>query len=103
MLKIARFCDVLAKCPLTRLYSQKVNIGAIGAELQKEIDKMQRIRSAGEPPKVWKQIEKVDQNGKTMKFTIQEIPEDRYEDAVQHMCTYFLADEPTCNCLSKFY
>ncbi|XP_011705800.1 PREDICTED: uncharacterized protein LOC105460999 [Wasmannia auropunctata] len=35
-----------------------------------------------------------------MKFTIQEIPENRYEDAIEHMCTYFLADEPTCSCLN---
>ena len=103
MLKITRFRDVWTKCPLTRLYTQKVNIGVIGADLQKEIDKMQRIRSSGQPPKVWKQIEKKDKDGKLMKFTIQEIPEDRYEDAVQHMCTFFLADEPTCQCLSKFH
>ncbi|KAL0099027.1 hypothetical protein PUN28_020224 [Cardiocondyla obscurior] len=61
---------------------------------------MPRIRPASTPPKVWKVIEKSDKNGKPMKFTVQEIPEDRYEDAVQHMCTYFLADEPTCNCLN---
>ncbi|EGI64121.1 PREDICTED: uncharacterized protein LOC105147412 [Acromyrmex echinatior] len=100
MLKIARFRDVWTKCPLTRLYTQKVNIGVIGANLQKEIDKMQRIRPSGQPPKVWQQIEKKDKNGKLMKFTIQEIPEDRYEDAVQHMCTFFLADEPICQCLN---
>jgi len=103
MLKIARFRDIWTKCPLTRLYTQKVNIGVIGADLQKEIDKMQRIRPSGQPPKVWQQIEKKDKDGKLMNFTIQEIPEDRYEDAVQHMCTFFLADEPTCQCLSKFH
>ncbi|XP_024888858.1 uncharacterized protein LOC112465524 [Temnothorax curvispinosus] len=57
---------------------------------------MPRIKPSGQPPKVWKLIEKTDKNGKPMKFTIQEIPEDRYEDAVQHMCTYYLVDEPTC-------
>ncbi|KYN03212.1 PREDICTED: uncharacterized protein LOC108773586 [Cyphomyrmex costatus] len=100
MLKIARFCDVWIKCPLTRLYTQKVNIGAIGADLQKEIDEMRRIRPSEQPPKIWQQIEKKNIDGKLVKFTIQEIPEDRYEDAVQHMCTYFLADEPSCRCLN---
>ncbi|XP_011707011.1 PREDICTED: uncharacterized protein LOC105462181, partial [Wasmannia auropunctata] len=47
-----------------------------------------------------KHIEKTDKDGKLLKFTIQEIPEDRYEDAIEHMCTYFLADEPTCNCFN---
>ncbi|XP_011700254.1 PREDICTED: uncharacterized protein LOC105457336, partial [Wasmannia auropunctata] len=61
---------------------------------------MQCYRPLGEPPKVWKHIEKTDKNGKLMKFTIQEIPEDRYEDAIEHMCTYFLADEPTNNCFN---
>lgn len=101
MLKILRFRDAWTKCHLTRSYTQKVNIGVIGADLQKKIDKMPRIRPSNQPPKVWKLIEKIDKNGKPMKFTIQEIPEDRYEDAVQHMCEYFLADEPTCQCLSK--
>jgi len=64
---------------------------------------MQRIRPSSQPPKVWQVIEKTDKDGKPMKFTIQEIPEDRYEDAVEHMCTFFLADEPTCQCLSKFH
>lgn len=107
MLKIVRFRDVwtqsIAKCHLTRSYTQKVSIGAIGVDLQREIDKMPRIRPSDQPPKVWKVIEKKDKDGKLMKFTIQEIPENRYEDAVQHMCTYFLADEPTCSCMSKFH
>lgn len=103
MLKIVRFRGVSTKCHLTRLYSQKVSIGAIGADLQKEIDKMPRIRPSGQPLKVWQLIEKKDKDGKPMKFIVQEIPEDRYEDAVQHMCTYFLADEVTCACLGKFH
>ena len=64
---------------------------------------MLRVKPLGQPPKIWQVIEKKNKDGKLMKFTIQEIPEDRYEDAIQHMCTYFLADEPTCQCLSKFY
>ncbi|XP_011877643.1 PREDICTED: uncharacterized protein LOC105567398 [Vollenhovia emeryi] len=100
MLKILRFRDVCTTRHLTRFYTQKVSIGAIGSDLQKQIDNMPRVRPSSQPPKVWQQVEKTDKNGKVMKFTIQEIPEDRYEDAVQHMCTYFLADEPTCSCLN---
>ncbi|KYN44798.1 hypothetical protein ALC56_00793 [Trachymyrmex septentrionalis] len=61
---------------------------------------MLRVKPLGQPPKIWQVIEKKNKDGKLMKFTIQEIPEDRYEDAIQHMCTYFLADEPTCQCLN---
>ncbi|XP_018358704.1 PREDICTED: uncharacterized protein LOC108758322 [Trachymyrmex cornetzi] len=61
---------------------------------------MLRVKPLGQPPKVWQVIEKKNKDGKLMKFTIQEIPEDRYEDAIQHMCTYFLVDEPTCRCLN---
>jgi hypothetical protein len=64
---------------------------------------MLRIGLSDQSPKVWQLIEKVDKNGKLMKFTIQEIPEERYEDVIQHMCTYFLANEPICQYLSKFH
>ncbi|CAL1682368.1 unnamed protein product [Lasius platythorax] len=64
------------------------------------MEKLPRIKPPGQPPKIWKSIEKVSKDGKTIKFTIQEIPEDRHEDAVQHMCAYFLADEPICQCLN---
>ncbi|XP_017890655.1 uncharacterized protein LOC108631325 [Ceratina calcarata] len=47
------------------------------------------------PPKIWNVVEI--KKDKTMKFSIQEIPEDRYEEVVEHMCKYFIADEPTCN------
>jgi len=97
MLRILRIRDVWSKCHSTRLYTQKLS-GDIGADLRKAIEKMPRIRPSDQPPKVWQLIEKVDKDGKPMKFTIQEIPENRYEDAVQHMCKYFLADEPTCQC-----
>lgn len=64
------------------------------------MEKLLRIKPLGQPPKIWKSIEKVTKDGKTIKFTIQEIPEDRYENAIQHMCTYFLVDEPICHCLN---
>ncbi|XP_043479856.1 uncharacterized protein LOC122509691 [Leptopilina heterotoma] len=37
-------------------------------------------------------------NGETLKFTIQPIPKDRYDEAVDHMCKFFIADEPLCKC-----
>ncbi|XP_020291915.1 uncharacterized protein LOC109858758 [Pseudomyrmex gracilis] len=61
---------------------------------------MKRIKPSGQPPKVWEVLEKIGKDGKRKKFTIQEIPEDRYEEAVQHMGTYFLLDEPVCVCLN---
>ena len=64
---------------------------------------MVRVKPQGQPPKVWQTLEKIGKDGKSLKFTIQEIPEDRYEEAIQHMCTYFVAEEPTCECWSKFY
>lgn len=33
---------------------------------------------------------------KRIKFFIKPIPKDRHEDAVNHMCAFFLADEPLC-------
>lgn len=48
--------------------------------------------------KVWAVVESAKQTvqGKPLKFSIQEIPEDRYEEVVHHLCTYFIHDEPTC-------
>lgn len=56
------------------------------------------------PPKVWKTIEiKKKDTDVPIKFSIQEIPEDRFEDVIDHMCKYFLADEPMSNSLSKSF
>uniref|UniRef100_A0AAG5CTG2 N-acetyltransferase domain-containing protein n=1 Tax=Anopheles atroparvus TaxID=41427 RepID=A0AAG5CTG2_ANOAO len=32
-------------------------------------------------------------------YVVQDVPEDRFEDCIQHMCRYFLRDEPICRCL----
>ncbi|CAL1682376.1 unnamed protein product [Lasius platythorax] len=80
-------------------HAQKIS-EEVEADLEKAMEKLPRIKPPGQPPKIWKSIEKVNKEGKTIKFTIQEIPEDRHEDAVQHMCTYFLTDEPICQCLN---
>ncbi|CAK9815414.1 Arylalkylamine N-acetyltransferase-like 2 [Anthophora quadrimaculata] len=51
--------------------------------------------------KVWKYVEVTKKNeDKPMRFCIQEIPEDMYEDVVEHMCTYFISDEPMCKCIN---
>lgn len=61
------------------------------------------IKPAG-PPKVWKIIEtKRKDTGAPIKFSIQEIPEDRYEDVIDHMCKYFIADEPMSDFLGKSF
>ncbi|XP_043479857.1 uncharacterized protein LOC122509692 [Leptopilina heterotoma] len=40
----------------------------------------------------------ITKKGNTVKFTIQPIPKDRYDEAADHMCKFFLADEPLCEC-----
>lgn len=57
-------------------------------------------RPAG-PLNVWRTIEGEERNtGARLRFSIQQLPEARYEEAVTHMCDYFIADEATCKCLS---
>ncbi|XP_076618512.1 arylalkylamine N-acetyltransferase-like 2 [Colletes latitarsis] len=65
------------------------------------MSKKSPIKFPVKPPgqaKVWNVIEYVKKNSKEppVKIFIQEIPEDRYEEILDHMCTYFLADEPIC-------
>lgn len=59
------------------------------------------IKTPGQT-KVWRVIESVKKGSQEapIKITIQEIPEDRYEDILEHMCTYFIADEPICKCIN---
>ncbi|XP_032685192.1 uncharacterized protein LOC116850699 [Odontomachus brunneus] len=67
---------------------------------KQSILKLTQIVKPPGPPKIWDVIEKTgkERDGRPIKFTIQEISADRIEDALEHMCTYFLADEPTCAC-----
>lgn len=53
------------------------------------------------PVNVWKIIDGK-RNGESAKFTIQEVPVNRYEDILDHMCEYFLAEEPGTACLSEY-
>ncbi|EZA48171.1 hypothetical protein DMN91_008313 [Ooceraea biroi] len=100
MLRTFRIRGVWSMCQTTRSYTQKTSneTEASMESIKKKMEKIPRIKPLGQPPKVWEQIEKKTKDGKSLKFTIQEIPEDRHEDALQHMCTYFLAEEPTCKC-----
>ncbi|XP_054001068.1 uncharacterized protein LOC128888341 [Hylaeus anthracinus] len=52
--------------------------------------------------KVWNVVDwmKKDSNEPPIRISIQEIPEDRYEDVLDHMCTYFIVDEPICKCMN---
>lgn len=56
------------------------------------------------PPKVWKVVEiKKKDAVAPIRFTIQEIPEDRYEEVAEYMCKYFIPDEPMCKSVGKFF
>ncbi|XP_012271021.1 uncharacterized protein LOC105694697 isoform X2 [Orussus abietinus] len=54
-------------------------------------------RPAG-PLKVWQVIEskKQSHNGQPLKFSIQDVPKDRYDDVISHMCQNFARDETIC-------
>lgn len=55
------------------------------------------IRKPG-PVRVWKEVEVKKKDGdQSLKFVIQEIPEDRQEDILDVMTTHFIPDEPLCN------
>lgn len=56
------------------------------------------------PPKVWDVVElKIKTSETPIKFSIQEIPEDRYPELIELMCSDFIADEPLCKSLSKSF
>lgn len=47
-------------------------------------------------PNVWLTFDAPDDNGDLVKYRIQDLPEDRFEDAVKHMRANFLLDESLC-------
>lgn len=47
-------------------------------------------------PNVWLTFEAPDDNGDLVKYRIQDLPEDRFEDAIKHMRANFLLDESLC-------
>lgn len=56
------------------------------------------------PINIWKTIEstKHSKNGKPIKYILQDIPKERYQDALDHMSKFFWHDEPACRSLSKY-
>lgn len=60
------------------------------------------IRTPG-PLKIWDVIDgfkKVGDKSIPVKIVLQELPEDRIEDALDYMLTYFVVDEPCCRSLN---
>lgn len=47
-------------------------------------------------PNVWLTFNAPDDNGDLVQYRIQDLPEDRFEDAVKHMLANFLLDESLC-------
>lgn len=70
-------------------------------KMAEALKRMTKVFKPPGSPKIWEVVEKTNKDGRSLKFTIQDIPEERNEEAVEHMCKYFLADEPTCACFSK--
>lgn len=54
------------------------------------------------PPHIWRIAEIVNKNGEKKRFSFQEIPQDRYTEVLNHMCTIFLEDEAMCSSISKY-
>lgn len=47
-------------------------------------------------PNVWLTFDAPDDNGDLVKYRIQDLPEERFEDAIKHMRANFLLDETLC-------
>lgn len=47
-------------------------------------------------PQVWLKFQAKDLNSdELVNYRVQDLPLERYEDAIDHMCTHFIVDEPT--------
>lgn len=59
------------------------------------------------PINVWRIVEGKERlpDGTTTpcRFSIQDIPEDRHQEVIQHMCKFFVVDEVTCKSLSEIH
>lgn len=54
-------------------------------------------------PKIWKTFFAPDvDSSELVEYRIQDLPESRFEDAIQHMVSNYLKDEPMTFALSKF-
>lgn len=58
-----------------------------------------------EYPKVWKTFyaSDIDNVENLVAYRIQDLPESRFDDAIQHMIANYLKDEPVTATLSKFF
>lgn len=66
-----------------------------------KVPKVKFIRPPG-PPIIWRIIDAKEKlNNNIIRVSIQDIPQDRYEEALDHMCQYFLADEAMEKCLGE--
>lgn len=54
-------------------------------------------------PKIWKTFYAPDIDGKLVEYRIQDLPECRFLDAIEHMKSNYLQDEPVTSTLSKFF
>ncbi|XP_053681713.1 uncharacterized protein LOC128732481 [Sabethes cyaneus] len=49
-------------------------------------------------PRVWHTFEARDPNGnRLVRYRVQDLPDDRVDEAIEHMKTFFLRDEPMCS------
>lgn len=66
-----------------------------------KVPKVKFTRPPGSPI-VWRTIDvKEKLNDDTIRVSIQDIPQDRHDDVLEHMCQYFLAGEAMEKCLSE--
>lgn len=56
------------------------------------------------PPRIWRVVDgrKKTTDGKTLRFSIQEIPNDRRDEVIQLMSTEFARDEPLSASVGTF-
>ncbi|XP_050085848.1 uncharacterized protein LOC126571403 [Anopheles aquasalis] len=52
-------------------------------------------------PSVWHRFSAraPDSNDQLVSYVVQDVPEDRFEECIDHMCSYFIRDEPICRAI----
>lgn len=73
--------------------------------MKRELFKLEWIRpSTIEYPKVWRTFKARDlDSDELIEYRIQDLPESRFDDAVDHMKKCFLHDEPISQALGKCF
>ncbi|XP_058115977.1 uncharacterized protein LOC131284423 [Anopheles ziemanni] len=52
-------------------------------------------------PTVWHRFSgRTPDTNDLVNYVVQDIPENRFDDCIEHMCSYLLRDEPTCRCFA---